>query len=64
MISEIGPPGGLADLATKRCDDTAGESETHQTERYAYDGEAQQQAAQYVADEDYEPTKYEEHQIA
>ncbi len=31
---------GFANLATKRCNYTAGESETHQTERNAYDREA------------------------
>jgi len=42
---------GFADLATKRCDHTACESETHESERDAYDRQAQQDAAQNVADE-------------
>jgi len=44
MISAIG--------ATEWCDDTASESETHESERNADDREAQQDATQNVAEED------------
>ena len=43
---------GLAYLATEWRDDTAGESETHESERNADDREAQQDAAQNLAEED------------
>jgi hypothetical protein len=55
---------GLGYLATKGCDDAASESKTHQTERYADDREAQQYAAENIAQEDCESTENEKDQIA
>jgi hypothetical protein len=44
-------------------EDTAGEPEAHKPERNTDDGEAQQDAAQNVADEDQESTEDEKNQI-
>jgi hypothetical protein len=51
-------------LASERRDDATGEPETHEAEWDAYDRKAQQDAAENVAEEDYEPTKNEEYDVA
>ena len=54
----------LLNLSTKRCEDPSGEPETHQTERNAYDRQAQQNATENVTQEDHESTEYEEDNVA
>jgi hypothetical protein len=50
-------------LSTKRREDSPGEPETHETERNAYDRQAQQDATENVTQEDYESTEYEEDNV-
>jgi len=55
---------GFSNLSTKGSDDAAGEPETHEAERNAYDRQAQQNATEDVAQKNYESTEYEKHKIA
>jgi hypothetical protein len=54
----------INDRTSERRENTAGESETHESEWNADDCEAQQNATQNVTKEDQESAKYEKHQIA
>ena len=51
-------------LTAKRCDNAARKSETHEAERDADDGQAQQDATEDVAKKYYEATENEKYDIA
>lgn len=54
---------GLAYFATEWRDNTARQPETHESERYADDGETQQDATEDITEKDYESTENKEHKV-